>query len=125
MFTREKIECVHVRFYSDLFTDKPIDAFFKQRCLDFVGKFLSSPQRASCEGSLSLDELTNSVKSLNARKSPGSDGLSVEFYLCFWETGRLGPLLLRLSNQCFSDGELCGSMKGSVTCLVFIWQFDL
>ena len=100
VFTREEIERAHVRFYSNLFFDEPIDA-----------------------GSLSLDELTNSVKSLNTGKPPGSDGLSVEFYLHFWET--LGPLLLRVSNQCFSDGELCGSMKGSVTRLIFKKRGDI
>ena len=72
---------------------------------------------------MSLDELTNSVKSLNTGKSPGSDGLSVEFYLHFKET--LGPLLLRVSNQCFSDGELCGSMKGSDTRLIFKRRGDI
>ena len=114
---------LNVRFCSDLFTDEPIDAFFKQRCLESVEKSLSPPQRALCEGSLSLDELTNSVKSLNTGKSPESNGLSVEFYLHFWET--LGPLLLRVSNQCFSDGELCGSMKGSVTRLIFKKRGDI
>ena len=72
---------------------------------------------------MSLDELTNSVKSLNTGKPPGSDGLSVEFYLHFWET--LGPLLLCVSNQCFSDGELCGSMKGSVIRLIFKKRGDI
>ena len=33
VFTREEVERAHVRFYSDLFTDEPIDAVFKQRCL--------------------------------------------------------------------------------------------
>ena len=108
VFTREEIERAHVRFYSDLFTDEPIDAFFKQRCLESGEKSLSPPQRASCEGSLSLDELTNSVKSLNTGKSPGSDGLLVEFFI-----------------QCFSDGELCGSMKGSVTRLIFKKRGDI
>ena len=69
---------------------------------------------------MSLDELTNT---LNTGKSLGSDGLSVEFYLHFWET--LGPLLLRVSNQCFSDDELCGSMKGSVTRLIFKKRGDI
>ena len=49
-------------------------------------KSLSPPLRTSCEGSLSIEELTNSVKSLNTGKLPGSDGLSVKFYLRFWET---------------------------------------
>ena len=43
VFTREEIERAHARFYSDLFTDEPIDAFFKQRCLESVEKSLSPP----------------------------------------------------------------------------------
>lgn len=31
----------------------------------------------------------------------------------------MGPLLLHVANQCFSDGDLCDSMKGSVTRLIF------
>ena len=68
-------------------------------------------------GFLSLQGLTNSVKGLNLGKSPGSDGLSVKFYLHFREI--LGPLLLRVANEYFRDGDLCDSMKGSVTRLIF------
>ena len=42
VFTREVIERAHVRFYSDLFNDEPIDAVFKQRCLESVEKFSPS-----------------------------------------------------------------------------------
>ena len=58
------------------------------RCLDSVEKLLSPSQS---EGFLSSEELLNSVRSLNNGKSPGSDGLSVEFYLQFLEV--LGPLI--------------------------------
>ena len=76
VFAREKIERVHVRFYSDLFSKEPIDAAYKQICLDNIDKFLSSPQRDACERLLSLPELTDSLRSLNLGRSPGSDGLS-------------------------------------------------
>ena len=46
-------------------------------------KHLSVSQKQSCEGFLSLQGLTDSVKSLNLGKLPGSDGLSVKFYLHF------------------------------------------
>ena len=65
----------------------------------------------------------NSVRSLNTGKSLGSDGLSVEFYLHFWES--LSPLLLCVANRCFADGELCPSMKGSVTRLIFKKRGDV
>ena len=52
----------------------------------------------------SVDTGSSLLKSLyNTWKASGSDGLSVEFFLRFG--GTLGPLLLRVSNQCLSDGE--------------------
>ena len=117
VFSSEEIEREHVRFYSDLFSSEPVDACCKQACLASIEKHLSASQQQSCEGFLSLQELTDSVKGLNLGKSPGSDGLSVEFYLHFWEI--LGPLLLRVANECFRDGDFCDSMKGSVTRLIF------
>ena len=123
VFTRKEIERAHVQFYSSLFSNEPIDLPSQQRCLDSVEKFLSPSQSISCEGLLSSEELLNSVRSLNTGKSPGSDGLSVEFYLHFWES--LGPLLLCVANRCFADGELCPSMKGSVTRLIFKKRGDV
>ena len=86
-------------------------------------KFLSPSQSISCEGFLSSEELLNSVRNLNTGKSPGSDELSEEFYLHFWES--LGPLLLCVANRCFADGELCPSMKGRVTRLIFKKRGDV
>ena len=74
-------------------------------------------QRDSCEGPLSLTELSNALKSLNLNRSPGLDGLTVEFYLHFWDV--LAPLLLRVANDCFLRGSLPDLMKGSVTRLIF------
>ena len=123
VFSRAEIERVHVQFYSRLFSNDPIDDFCKQLCLNSLESSLSGEHRVSYEGPLSLLELTNSVKSLNLGRSPGSDGLSVEFYLRFWDC--LGPLLHRVANQCFLDGELCDSMKGSVTRVIFKKRGDI
>ena len=123
VFSRAEIEHVHVQFYSRLFSSEPIDDFCKHLCLSSLESSLSDEQRVSCEGLLPLLELTDSVKSLNLGRSPGSDGLSVEFYLRFWEF--LGPLLHRVANQCFLDGELGDSMKGSVTRVIFKKRGDI
>ena len=123
VFAREEIERAHVRFYSDLFSKEPINAVYKQICLDSIDKVLSAPQRDSCEGLLSLPELTDSLRSLNLGRSPGSDGLITEFYLHFWSS--LGPLLLRVAEKCFLDGELAESMKESITHLIFKKRGDV
>ena len=98
-FSREEIERAHVRFYSDLFSKDPIDAVCNQICLSSTDKFLPSPQRDTCEGLLSLPELTDSLRSLNLGRSPGSDGLTTEFYLHFWNS--LGPCYCVLLGNIF------------------------
>jgi len=115
VFSSDEIEREHVCFYSDLFSSEPVHACCKQACLTSIEKHISFSQQPSCEGFLWLQELTESVKGLNFGKSPGSDGLSVEFYLHFWEI--LGPLLLPVANV--FGIEICDSMKGSVTRVIF------
>lgn len=39
----------------------------------------------SYEGELTLEECSTAIKKMKKKKSPGSDGLSVEFYDTFWE----------------------------------------
>ena len=65
---------------------------------------------------LSLEELTQALQPANRNKTPGPDGLTVEFYSAFWSS--LGPLLVEVFNDSFCAGELCDSMKSSVTRLV-------
>ena len=38
-----------------------------------------------CESPVSIEEIRETLNSINKRKSPGPDGLSVEFYRQFWE----------------------------------------
>ena len=68
----------------------------KKCCLNGIPLTLSSEQLDSCEGPLSLTELSNALKSLNFNRSPGLDGLTVEFYLLFLDV--LAPLLLRVAS---------------------------
>ena len=117
VFTRPEIEQAHVSFYSPLFSEDFIDEPCKERCLSGIQSTLSLEQRDSCEGPLSLTELSNALKSLDLNRSPGLDGLTVEFYLHFWDV--LAPLLLRVANDCFLRCSLPDSMKGSVTRLIF------
>ena len=86
VFPGQEIEQSHVSFYSRLFSEDFIDEACKQRCLSGIQLTLSSEQRDSCEGPLSLTELSNALKSLNLNRSPGLDGLAVEFYLHFWDS---------------------------------------
>ena len=85
-------------------------------CFDNIGSTLSPDQGYSFEGELTLSELTSSVNSWNLNRSPGLDGLTVEFYRHFWHL--LGTLLLRVTCKCLRQGFLSNSMKGSITRLI-------
>ena len=68
-----------MHFYTTLFSAEPVDLQCKQRCFDSFKRFLPDSDQRCCDESISLLELTNSVKMLNQGKSPGPDGLTVEF----------------------------------------------
>lgn len=96
-----------------MFSAEEIDPECKNVLLEGVGTSLSAPNRSTCEGVISLVELTEALKTMNTSKALGSDGFSAEFFSKFWHL--LGPLHLELINVCFRDGELAESMKGSIT----------
>ena len=53
----------------------------------------SSEEVASTwEGVMSIDECERSLKTLENNKTPDTDGLTSEFYRCFWNL--LGPFMV-------------------------------
>ena len=66
---------------------------------------------------MTLDKMTFALKKMNSNKAPGPDGLTVEFYVKFWD--RLGPYLCRVLNACYRAGEMCESMKTSNRRVIF------
>ena len=65
---------------------------------------ISPEKAATCEGKLAGEECLQSLQSFKEKKSPGNDGLTVEFYKTFW--GILGELLVESLNCAFDHGEL-------------------
>ena len=60
---------------------------------------LSYNQKMSCEGPLTLTECLESLKTMKAGKSPGTDGNPAEFYKVFWND--VSPDLLASLNLSF------------------------
>ena len=106
-----------------MFTEEPIDLRCKQKCLDNFLRSLPETDRFLCDEPISLADLTALAKLLSFGKAPGPDGFPIEFYVHFWDL--LGPLLLRVTDACFATGELCESMKGSVTRLIYKKRGDI
>ena len=111
------LDQVHVEFYTQLFSEEPVDMTCQQHLFFQWNTKLTPAESSSCDGPISLKELAESVKSLSLNKSHGTDGFTLEFYLKFWHL--LGPLLCRLYNFCFTDQCLPASLQTSVTRLIF------
>lgn len=82
--SREELEKAHVEFYTGLFSVEDIDIDCCDKLLNEISVFLSDSDRALCEGAISLEELTSSLKTQNTGKAPGPDGFTSEFYTKFW-----------------------------------------
>ena len=97
-------------FYKDLYTNTHTDDDTQRELLNKIQRTIQPTSRGLLESDLSLDNLTNAVSSLKNRKTPGSDGLPVEFYKKFWD--QIGPLLLQVSTFVHkNDGQLPTSMR--------------
>ena len=106
----------HTTFYTDLFSLGNIDLHSQQELFSHVTSRLSEAESSSCEGHLTLAEVSDALRLSNRNKSPGADGLTVEFYAHFWD--KLGSLLVDVFNRALDRGELPESMKASVTRLI-------
>ena len=91
----------------------------EQECFEHLAK-ISTPQlsendKAFCEGKLTLQNIWEALNSMKNGKIPGNDGITKEFYVCFFE--ELGSLLLESLNHSHTVGELSTSQKQSVITL--------
>jgi len=102
--SQKEIEQAHVDFCSSLFPEEPIDLNFQDDLLSSLSCQLSSHRSSLCEGAMTIDEISFAVKNMNTNKSPGPDGLTVEFYRKFWDV--LSPHLVCVYNACFEAGEM-------------------
>ena len=89
-------------------------------CSDFLDNnsipTLSEQSILVCEGKLSLTECHKALQKFPNGKTPGNDGLTAEFYKCFWNL--LGQQLTDSLNFSFENGELSNSQKQAVIRLI-------
>ena len=72
--------------------------------------------RDTCEGELTYAECFNVLSLFKNNKSPGNDGLSVEFYKVFWP--EIGRNLVDSLNFSYRRGELSTTQKEAVITLI-------
>ncbi|GBG89037.1 hypothetical protein CBR_g48645 [Chara braunii] len=78
---------------------------------------LQTTAKLDLDRPLTLEELTQTVKSMAKGKSPRVDGLTVEFYTANW--GVFGPLLVDLYNGVLEGSRLGKGMTHEVIAVLF------
>ena len=113
----DEILDVASKFYAELYTGKTQGVDAINEYLDKVNLPELSPERQnSCEGLISQQECEDALKKIKTNKSPGDDGIPIEFYKAFWN--EIGSLLVDVYNESFENKILPLSMRKSVITLI-------
>ena len=77
---------------------------------------LNEEEKLSCEGIVSEDECLKALKEFKNCKSPGTDGLSAEFYKFFWS--EISTDIIGSFNYAFKTGTLSISQRRGIISLI-------
>ena len=73
-------------------------------------------RKENCEGRITADECQNVLNTFATGKTPGNDGLPIEFYKTFWPL--LGVILVKAFNEAFVKKEMSTSQRQAIITLV-------
>ena len=77
---------------------------------------LTEEQKLTCEGLITVSECARALKQLKNKKTPGSDGLAVEFYKFFWTD--IKEFVVQSLNYSMIKGELSIEQKRGILTLI-------
>ena len=103
------------RFYQKLLSSHVQSSYVDPEFFNPGIPTLSEAMKQACEGEITILECENVLKSFKKNKSPGNDGLPVEFYITFWED--IKTVVVDSFNFAFHNGELSSSQKQAVISL--------
>ena len=96
-------------FYATLYKHRSTKN--ERECLEYLHSLnipkLSEAERNSCEGLLTKKECWEALSEMKNGKSPGNDGLTKEFYMCFFN--EICNQLIAALNESFTVGQLSNS----------------
>lgn len=106
-----------VAFYENLYSEERIELSAQEMLFENISNKITTEEKELCETDIHLTHLTESLKDMNKNKSPGLDGLTVEFYCKFWKL--LGPLLAEIVNEIQKTKHLTNTMQRGIISLIY------
>ena len=79
-------------------------------------KSVNLEEKEKCEGMLTKAECLQALKSMKPEKTPGSDGLPIEFYKAFWN--EISDCLLNAINYPDTEGKFSISQRRGIIKLI-------
>ena len=117
---QKEILNIQYEFYKDLYHGKVDFSQNEDILSQFIDEVqipkLSEEDQLSCEGLITTEEAWLALKCMKNGSAPGSDGLTVEFYKCFWR--KLKLLVVRSFNAAFESGSLSVSQRRGILTLL-------
>ena len=102
-------------FYKNLYNKREVGHLSYNFFDDSIRK-LNNLDKNSCEGHITEAECINALKNMKNQKSPGSDGITVEFYKSFWNDVK--EFYINSINYSFQTGSLTDLQKQSIITLL-------
>ena len=116
--TIEDILDAEVKFYEDLYSTRREQSDYDEYLNNIHLEHKLTDEEANiCEGPITLKECYEALHGMKLNKSPGLDGLTVEFYIKFWP--HLSTLVHESILYNSQNGELSRSQKQCVFSLLY------
>ena len=107
-----------VKYYSNLYKEEKHDTKNMSNYIGFqnINK-LSNENKELCDGLITEEECKRAVFAMQKNKTPGSDGISIEFFQVFWP--QVKTLVVEALNECYSTGVMSDTQKKGLITLLF------
>ena len=103
-------------FYANMYTEQNVDDDKMKIMSQNITMKLNDEERLSIEGHITEYECACALREMNNNKSPGSDGITTEFYKIFWND--LKSYYVKSLNYSFDAGSLTTLQKQGIISLL-------
>lgn len=114
--TTESLLKAAASFYERLYSRTDTASRHADRLLESINRTISDEQRHFMDSPITGRELREAANSMHANKSPGIDGLPIEFYRHFWSM--ISNDLIDVYNETLQAGRLSTTQRTGVVRLI-------